>query len=214
MAKRFPGYDVLAKREGISWNDATRRVITARLNPPPGPRFFTPAEWPCLRAICARILPQPDDRPPVAIADYVDQKLHDGVRDGYRYADLPEQGEAWRRGLAGLDEAARNTDDAAFSELLTERQDRLLRSMQAGELDGPAWCGMPAAAFFAHRLIPDITHAYYAHPTAWSEIGFGGPASPRGYVRMKLNRRDPWEAAEATTPSAEAKAAESNRRVR
>ena len=39
--------------------------------------------------------------------------------------------------------------------------------------------------------------AYYAHPTAWNEMGFGGPASPRGYVRMDKNRRDPWEAAEA-----------------
>jgi hypothetical protein len=28
-------------------------------------------------------------------------------------------------------------------------------------------------------------------------MGFGGPASPRGYVRMGLDRRDPWEAAES-----------------
>ena len=34
-------------------------------------------------------------------------------------------------------------------------------------------------------------------PTAWSEIGWGGPASPRGYVRLDFNERDPWEAAEA-----------------
>jgi hypothetical protein len=53
--------------------------------------------------------------------------------------------------------------------------------------------------FFEHRVIPDITHAYYAHPVAWNEIGFGGPASPRGYVRMGLDRRDPWEAVEATS---------------
>jgi hypothetical protein len=43
----------------------------------------------------------------------------------------------------------------------------------------------------------DIVLAYYAHPTAWSEIGWGGPASPRGYVRLDFNERDPWEAAEA-----------------
>jgi hypothetical protein len=42
----------------------------------------------------------------------------------------------------------------------------------------------------------DIVVAYYAHPTAWNEIGFGGPASPRGYVRMGFDKRDPWEAAE------------------
>jgi len=37
---------------------------------------------------------------------------------------------------------------------------------------------------------------YYAHPAAWNEIGFGGPASPRGYVRLGFDRRDPWEADE------------------
>jgi hypothetical protein len=42
----------------------------------------------------------------------------------------------------------------------------------------------------------DIVLAYYAHPSAWSEIGWGGPASPRGYVRLDFNDRDPWEAVE------------------
>ncbi|MGH6677602.1 MAG: gluconate 2-dehydrogenase subunit 3 family protein, partial [Bradyrhizobium sp.] len=43
----------------------------------------------------------------------------------------------------------------------------------------------------------------YAHPAAWSEIGFGGPASPRGYVRLGANRRDEWEAAEHAPDSAQ-----------
>jgi hypothetical protein len=81
--------------------------------------------------------------------------------------------------------------------------------MQRSELTGEAWGGMPCGMFFEHRVIPDITHAYYAHPVAWSEIGFGGPASPRGYVRMGLDRRDPWEAVEAT-PTAEAVALRKN----
>ena len=61
-------------------------------------------------------------------------------------------------------------------------------------------------------MLHDIVSAYYAHPTAWSEIGFGGPASPRGYVRMDFDRRDPWEAAEAQ-PGREARARRENARV-
>ena len=57
-----------------------------------------------------------------------------------------------------------------------------------------------------------VTDAYYAHPTAWNEIGFGGPASPRGYVRLDKNRRDPWEAAEGK-PGQEERAARENRNV-
>ena len=53
---------------------------------------------------------------------------------------------------------------------------------------------------------------YYSHPTAWSEMGFGGPASPRGYVRMELDRRDPWEAAESKA-GGEAHALRENKHV-
>jgi hypothetical protein len=56
---------------------------------------------------------------------------------------------------------------------------------------------MPPRAFFRKRLLHDVVGAYYAHPAAWNEIGFGGPASPRGYVRTVYDRRDPWEAVEA-----------------
>ena len=56
---------------------------------------------------------------------------------------------------------------------------------------------MSSKDFFKKRMAHDIVLAYYAHPTAWSEIGWGGPASPRGYVRLDFNERDPWEAVEA-----------------
>ena len=38
--------------------------------------------------------------------------------------------------------------------------------------------------------------AFYSHPSAWNEIGFGGPAYPRGYKNIGLGRREPWEVAE------------------
>jgi hypothetical protein len=193
MADRYPGYDVMAKRWSLSWNDATRRTIDRRLAVAREPRFFTPAEWRTLATVCDRIMPQPRDRPPVPLPAYVDQKMADGLQDGYRYAELPPQGEAWQRGLAALDQAARQAHEKPFDALTPNQQDDLLRQMQTGALTGDAWGGMPSKLFFEHRVIPDITHAYYAHPIAWNEIGFGGPASPRGYVRMGLNRRDPWE---------------------
>jgi len=212
MTDRYPGYDVLAKRWTQSWNDQTRAVIDARLATPREPRFFTAAEWLTLGAVCDGIMPQPRDRPPVPLPAYVDLKLREGLLDGYRYAAMPPQDEAWRRGLAALDEEAVTAHGEAFHALSPERRDSLLGRMQKGELTGEAWGDMPCAMFFAHRVIPDITHAYYAHPEAWNEIGFGGPASPRGYVRMALDRRDPWEAAEAK-PGEELRARRDNDHV-
>ena len=92
MTERYPGYDVLAKQDTPSWNEATRQAIGKRLAIEPGPRFFSQEEWETLQAICARILPQPPGRAPVPLAAYVDEKLLYDRRDGYRHAGLPPQG--------------------------------------------------------------------------------------------------------------------------
>jgi hypothetical protein len=197
MTNLYPGYDVLAKRRTPSWNEKTRAVIDHRLAVPREPRFLSPELFVILEAFCARILPQPFDRPPVPLAALVDTKLFTNLQDGFRYSQMPDQGEAWRRGLMALDEAARAHYDRGFTALSGEQQDDVLRRMERGELSGGALGDMPAEMFFEHRAVLDIVSSSYAHPTAWSEMGFGGPASPRGYVRMGLDRRDPWEAAES-----------------
>lgn len=209
---RYPGYDVMAKRRTQSWNETTRQVINRRLAVPREPQFFTLGEWKTLEAVSRRIMPQQDRHPPIPLAAYVDHRLVLGIGDGYRYATMPHDGDAWRRGLAALEAEAQARHSLAFHALPPSDQDELLALMQRGELNDPAWQGMPPATFFAHRLVPDITHAYYAHPAAWNEIGFGGPASPRGYVRMGLDRRDPWEAAEIE-PKEQAATERKNSRV-
>ena len=212
MTERFPAYNVLDKQTTPSWNQVTRAVIERRLATPREPRFFTMEEWRTLEALCGRILPQPRERPPIPIAALIDAKLLAGDTQGYSIGPLPHDGEAWRRGLAALDAEARAAHGAPFHKLAAHRQDALLAEAQHGGLTGAAWRGMPSDLFFSKRVLADIPAAYYAHPTAWNEIGFGGPASPRGYVRMGLDRRDPWEAAEAT-PGHEAEAARKNRRA-
>jgi len=209
---RYPDYDVMSKQFSPSWNEITRKVVHARLAVPREPRFFNAHEWETLQAVCARIMPQPATGAIIPLPSYVDAKITEKHEDGYRYASLPHQGEAWQRGLAALDQEAIDAHGKRFHLLAPEQQDELLLRMQGGKLECEAWAGMPCKPFFEHRVIADITHAYYAHPIAWNEIGFGGPASPRGYVRMKLDRRDPWEAAEAH-PGQEARARRENNRV-
>ncbi|MBW4025663.1 MAG: gluconate 2-dehydrogenase subunit 3 family protein [Proteobacteria bacterium] len=212
MTDQYPGYDVLAKRRTPSWNEQTRQAINGRLAIPREPRFLSPDLFAVLDAACRRIIPQPTERPPVPLAAYIDAKLFNKQSDGYRLAQMPDQGDTYRRGLAGLDEAARSQHGLGFTAIAPEAQDEVLRQAHAGKLTGGAWQGMPSKTFFEHRLLNDTVTAYYGHPTAWSEIGFGGPASPRGYVRMALNRRDPWEAAEAK-PGEEARARRENDHV-
>ena len=194
---RYPGYDVLAKRLGPSWNEQTRRVITARLSIGLEPRFFTTDEFQTVFAIAARIVPQPAARPPVPVAALVDEKLFRGALDGYRGIGMPRNGAAWRLGLKATDAEATTAYGERFHALAEGLQDTLLARMQAGQLGSPEWGGMPSKEFFSKRMARDIVLAYYAHPTAWNEVGWGGPAAPRGYVRLDFNERDPWEAVEA-----------------
>lgn len=195
--ERYPGYDVLAKRNTMSWNARTRKAIDQRLAVPREPRFFTDAEWETLNALTDRILPQPEDRAPIPLAAMLDAKLFAGDTQGFRIDPMPYDGDAWRQGLAAFEAEAETTFGNSFHALAPAQRDELMKRAQDGGLHDPAWSPMGAKLFFTKRVLVDIPAMYYAHPIAWNEIGYGGPASPRGYVRMGLNRRDPWEPAEA-----------------
>jgi len=39
--------------------------------------------------------------------------------------------------------------------------------------------------------------AFYAHPSAWAEIGFPGPAYPRGYKNAGVGKLEPFEVGDA-----------------
>ena len=192
----YVDYDVLAKWNTPSWDDQTREVIRKRLVEIPERRFFTQAEWHTLESICARLVPQPERPNPIPIVPWIDERLHHDRRDGFRYDDMPPPREAWRLGLEGIDEESRRQFGTEFRSLLDTSQDTVLRTIQAGEVHGGAWIRVPARRFFTTVLLKEVVGEYYAHPAAWSEVGFGGPASPRGYVRLGLNQRDPWEAPE------------------
>ncbi len=193
--RRFPDYSTLAKRDTPSWNDATRRIVDKRLNDPPPRRFFSAEEWAMLWAICDRIIPQMSGER-VPIANFIDAKMAENHGDGFQRAGQPTMQEMWRRGLSATDEEARLRFGAAFVDLPGGRQDDLLHLIQRGEVRAPGWQSVPPKAFFKSRMVHDIVSVYYAHPRGWDEMGFGGPASPRGYVRMGFNRHDPWDPVE------------------
>lgn len=188
LGARFPGYDVLSKRQGLSWNDKTREVMARRLRIGSQPKFFTEDEFLTVIAAADRIVPQPATRSRIPVAALVDHQLHIAQSDGYRLTGTPRDADAWRLGLKAFDIEAKAAFGARFHKLAEAQQDLLLERMQKGELRNSAWAPMTSDAFFSARLAKDIVLAYYAHPTAWSEIGWGGPAESARICSNGLRR--------------------------
>lgn len=180
---RFPGYDVLDQQS--HWDSRTAEVVLGRLHLPERASFFSPAEEAVCRPLLDRLLANDDPSSKVPVFELVDQRLAEGNTDGWHYDDMPTDGEAWRASLAGLIERG-------FAELTLEQQNDALEAIR----DSKEFAGMAAKRVWDLWLRYSCT-AYYSHPWAWSEIGFGGPAYPRGYRNVGVGKREPWEVAEA-----------------
>jgi hypothetical protein len=189
---RFPGFDVLA--QAPRWDPVTGAVVLARLGPPPSIRFFTPDEEAIARPLLDLLLDQHDD-PRVPVLPVIDTRLADQSTDGWRYEDLPEDGQAWRDTLAALDEDARDAHGIGFARCDDDARRAMIQAVQ--DLGGKPWHGLPADRVWSLWTRYACT-AFYAHPWAWNEIGFSGPAYPRGYKNAGVGRREPWEVADHT----------------
>jgi len=191
---RFPEYDVLAEID--TWDAVTAGVVLARLGPPPPIRFFTPAEQAVGAALFDQLLDQRAE-PKVPVLDLVDARLAEAITDGWRYDEMPEDGPAFRMTFNFLNEDAERAGGvqipgAQFHELSWDLQADVVQGVQDASDNGDDWHGLPAKHVWS-LWTRYACAAFYSHPWAWNEIGFGGPAYPRGYKNLGPDRREPWE---------------------
>jgi hypothetical protein len=191
---RFPGFDVLDQVP--HWDRVTADVVLARTCSPAPVKFFTEAEESCARALLDLLTGQdgPGGEPGVPVLEMVDARLAAGETDGWRYDDMPEDGQAWRNTLALLDADAHQLSGAAFADARPADQARLVQAVQ--DLASGNWHGLPAAHVWSLWTRYACT-AFYAHPFAWAEIGFPGPAYPRGYKNAGVDKLEPFEVRDA-----------------
>ncbi len=187
--QRFPAYDVTD--QSATWDKTTAAVVLRRLEPAGAPVFFSREEEPVARALIDRLLAQ-DDGPTVPVFEVIDQRLAERRGDGFRYEDLPDDPEAWQRSVAAVDAEATEQYARSFAELPINAQAQTIEKVRICE---GQWRGLPAKRIFSVWM-RYVCSAFYSHPWAWNEIGFGGPAYPRGYKNLGLDRREPWEVAE------------------
>jgi hypothetical protein len=193
----YPGHRTLAQQ--AYWDDATRRVVLDRVNNVPPLRFFTAEEATVMQAVVDRILPQ-DDRiaaKRISILNVIDKRLYDDIQDGYRFDGMPKDREAFHLGIKGIEAIAQKLYQRPFEVLEAPEQDRVLETLHDGNPPaGEAFWKQMSVTHFWQLVVQDCIEGYYSHPYAWDEIGFGGPAYPRGYMRLERGEPEPWEKGE------------------
>jgi len=193
MVGRYPGYDVM--QQAHTWDRVTREIVEKRLLPQPKRRFFSDADAAVAAAFCDTVTAQHAE-PRIPVLSMVDTKLAAGRLDGYRYADMPDDGDTWRRALRGLDEVAHERYGSGFAENADEVREAIVAQFAAGTLQGGVWGELNCKRAFS-VMLRSVVSEFYSHPWAWNEIGFGGPAYPRGYMRLGEGMREPYEKPEA-----------------
>lgn len=193
----YPGFHTLEQQS--FWDAATRKLVLDRVQNIPEIRFFTDDEARTMQAVVARVLPQ-DDRTPatrVPILNGIDKRLFLNHIEGYRFEDMPSDQEAYRIAARAFDAMAQEAFGGRFASLHTMQQEELLQSVHDNKplAAADAWKGVNVKRFW-EMLVSDCCSVYYAHPYAWDEVGFGGPAYPRGYMRLEHGEPEPWEVGE------------------
>jgi hypothetical protein len=188
---RFPGFDVL--RQAAHWDQVTEDLIQARVRTPAQVPFFSSNERVCATALLNDLTGQQGESP-VPVAQMVEARLAAGETDGWRYDDMPEDGQAWRDTLGYLDADAQDRGGTSFAEASAADRRQLIQAVQ--DLGSKDWHGLPAAHVWSLWTRYACT-AFYAHPAAWGEIGFPGPAYPRGYKNIGVDKLEPFEVRDA-----------------
>jgi hypothetical protein len=187
---RFPGFDVLSQVD--AWDDVTAGAILARLALPGELAFFTPFEVGVAAPLLDLLLAQDAD-PRVPVLAMIDARLAIGETDGWHYDDMPEDAQAWRQSLTWLDDDAKAAHDGrGFAELVTTEQAELVQAVQDLGDSGEKWHAWKGKHIWSLWTRYAST-AFYSHPWAWNEMGYPGPAYPRGYLNPGVDSREKWE---------------------
>jgi hypothetical protein len=188
---RFPGFDALGQSK--HWDAVTTGIVLSRIGMAPDIRFFTPSEQAVATALCDQLLDQHGDTR-IPIVNLIDARLAEQQTDGWRYHDMPEDGSAWRDTLAALECDARDRFDTGFADCAADQQASLIQAVQ--DLGSSEWHGLCAKHVWSLWTRYACT-AFYSHPSAWNEMGFPGPAYPRGYKNPGVDAREPFEVRDA-----------------
>ena len=136
-------------------------------------RFLTDAEATLVDAISEQIIPTDQDPGAIfaGVTNFIDKQLA---------GPLKRHQQAYRTGLAGVQETSQALFGGNFESLRWDDQTAVLKSLESGKAQGPAWQNQSSRTFF--ELVRDHTmQGYYGSPR------HGGNRDYVSYRMLKLD---------------------------
>jgi hypothetical protein len=193
----YPGFSTLSQKP--FWDAATRKLIVDRVEKRHEIKFFSRQEFEFWTAVFSHLIPQSDRTPDgqIDVIGPLDHRLYVNQTVGYRYENMPQDRVAYKLGLEAINKEAQHSFGEDFLSIPWPQQELVLKAIHDGKPQAAPeiWKSMSVHRFW-QLIMGDAIDAYYAHPWAWDEIGFGGPAYPRAYTRLERGEPEPWEVEE------------------
>lgn len=189
----YPNFDVM--KEKTHWDDHTREIVEKRLHTGESMcQFFNEKEVAALFDLYVVLL----DDSRLSIISFVihhfDRKLASDIGEAQRKKGTPKESILIREGLHLLNQVCLQIYKNSFGQLADETKKKVINNMLQGNIQLQSGQKSVPVKDFIKKVLNEAVSAYYSHPVVWSEIGYAGPAYPRGYVRSEWGLTDPWEA--------------------
>ena len=196
MIGRYPDYDVFDASN--TWDAATAKVIADRMEIGGHFSFFV-ARRAADASRVVRRRGRPGQRATYPSPRARRREARRGAprrlpvrRHARRSRDLADHARRPRRG------SRLTRHDSRFADLGLSNQESIVEAFSKGWLTSASFDRLNVSRAWA-VCMRMILAAFYSHPWAWNEIGFGGPAYPRGFMRLgPTSTREPFEKPGAT----------------
>jgi len=181
----------------------TRAILTSRLAVLRGPEHLSERAFSILRVVCDDLLPHHTipGTEQVDLAALVDWALG-SRRDGWRYADLPSDREAYEAGLLTLDDLAADRSQQGYAGLAPEERGHVLDSVTEDGMGLEREGRLTAAqmTLWMADLRADVVTAYLSHPSVQQALGIsavmtGGDGVFQGFSQVGPDQKEPFEPA-------------------
>lgn len=178
----------------------TYHLLSDRLSPQrTDPPLLSAASFTLLQCLCDDILPQQNLLPAeqdIDLAILIEQSLK-GPRDGWRFAELPEDQHAWDAGLQTIDGYARAYYGQSYHHIPLEKRGEILDQIHEGtmpHLGSETFLTPEQMALWSGDLRADIVSHFLSHPVIQETLDIsavltGGDDGLQGFDMSEFEKK-------------------------